>query len=252
MNTRPHFATRGAGVSKRSAVRKKGVKRYDVQGVTYTYHTASGTRLPNLPYDHPAFIEAYDRAVFQHETKTDSAQKWGFQEDVVDIRDAAFKLSKEPDAVAFTVPDIIRFVVTGKRDQVLIYHSGNLALDGERNDVVRDKQRYSMLAAESGLLTLQQSRMGPGAYQYYAIRTAGTMQGLPQHAIYGRITPDEYTALNAINERQASISVSRVIRDALSLTDAEATEWRNSMIRRGWLTNGRPPELTTLGLSLLH
>ena len=244
--------TRTKRPSKRAEIRIRGVKRYTVQGVTYTYHTASGARLPNYPYSDPRFRAAFDAAQFAHETQTESLDRWGMQEHPMSLNLQSHPLTKTPHHVAFSVPDLIRFVVTGKPDQVLIYHSGNLALDGSVNDLVRDKQRYALLAKEFGILSLQQARIADGAYQYYAIRTDGSLRGLPQNAIYGRITPDEFAVLTAINERQASLSVSRVIRDTLSITDSDASAWRNSMIRRGWLTNGRPPELTQLGLSLLN
>ena len=43
----------------------------------------------------------------------------------------------------------------------------------------------------------------------------------------------------------------RAIRDALGVNDHEASVLRNDMINRGWMMNSRPPELTTLGRSLL-
>lgn len=251
MADRQMFGKPAKTVPNRTDFRPIGVNRYEVQGVTYTYYRPSRARLPNLPLNDPDFIEAYDRAVFAHETGTESYERWGQIEEARQVDKADFKLAKKPDAVGFSVPDIIRFVLSAERDQVMIYHIGNLAIDGVTNPVVRDKQRYAMLAADFHALSLQQSKIGPGIYQYYALRTPEPLRGLPQHAIQGRITPDEYTALTAINERQASLSVSRVIRDTLSITDIEAGAWRGNMIDRGWLTNGRPPELTALGLSLL-
>lgn len=90
-------------------------------------------------------------------------------------------------------------------------------------------------------MRLRQTRVAPGWSHYFAIRTKDLVRG----------TPDEYLALVAISERQASISVSRVIRDGRGFNDNDASKMRNNIIRKGWLTNARPPELTMLGLSLL-
>ena len=67
-----------------------------------------------------------------------------------------------------------------------------------------------------------------------------------------RLGADEYEALHAIDARQASVSTQRAIRDALGISDADAVEMRNNFIRRGWLTNGRPPQITDLGEKVMN
>lgn len=184
-------------------------------------------------------------------TKSSAVSRWGFMDSISSVGFKDFRPPKQPDAIAYSVPQIIRFIHTSKAGHVIFYHGGDLANDARADPVMHDKQRYMLMASKFGVVALRQSRVGDQWRQYYAIRTDESLIGIPSAAITGQITPDEYTALTAINERQASISITRVIRDALGISDHEAGEWRNAFIRNGWMTNGRPPELTRCGLSLL-
>lgn len=238
-------------VSKKPDFRPGDVKRYKVDGVTYTYHRASGTRLPDLDFNDPAFISALETARFNASCQTEAQARWGNLAGFEEVPIEKIRSSITPDVVAFIFPQLVRFVQAAKAGHVLLYYSGDLATDSARNPDIKDRARYISIVHDFGLVQLRQARVAAGWSHYFAIRTDEAIRGTPEHIVRGRITPEEYLALVAINERQASISVSRAIRDHLGTSDDDASQIRNSMIRRGWLTNTRPPELTPLGLSLL-
>jgi hypothetical protein len=208
-------------------------------------------RLPDLSYDHPDFIAAIKQANTANVSRSDFLERWGQITTPKDLRITDFLPPKQPDAVAYSLPQIIQFMHVARKGHILLYHSGDLATDIANNIMCRDKQKYLQIARELDLVGLRQSRVRDGWYHYYAVRTDTSLRGCPLNMLTGTITPDEFIALTAINERQAAISVTRCIRNALSTTDHEASDIRNKMIRKGWVTNGRPPELTPLGLSLL-
>lgn len=230
-------------------VRQKGLKGYTVQGVRYLYHRASGTLLPNLPNDHPDFVAAYDAAERDHKIRSRGKGLRARIEALPWPSHVAIKFT--PDVVAYSVAMAASFVLNAKPDNVLLYHVGDLGLDQAKDQSVKDRAQYIKVAAAFDLVSLRRARVAEGWTEYYATRTEETLVGCPSHVLRGDVTPDEYMALVALNERQASQSTSRAIRDELGINDQEAASIRNRFIDSGWLDNGRPPELTTLGLSLL-
>jgi hypothetical protein len=156
-----------------------------------------------------------------------------------------------PHCVAHSVPQVIRFVWSADPGAVVYYHHGNLLEDARREPLIRHKGRYVAVCIQFDILHPRQRRGVAGDTHYYAVRSPNSLHGLPRNVFDGTITPDEFQALCAVKERQASMATSRAIRDALGVSESDASDMRNSFIRRGWLTNGRPPELTDLGLSMM-
>lgn len=233
-------------------VRNAIVKRYLSKGRRYVYHAATGANLPDLPLDHPDMQEAIRIAERNAETASSSADLWGGVVPVgLSETIAPMAPPSSPHVIAFSVPQIIRFVFRAAPGDVIYYHHGNLLEDARREQSVRQKGRYVALCCEFGLLGPRQKRGFGSDWHYYAVRTGQRLTGLPRYVLDGSITPDEYQSLVALSERQASMSTSRVIRDTLGISDTQASEIRNEFIQRGWLSNGRPPELTDKGLQLL-
>ena len=145
----------------------------------------------------------------------------------------------------------MRFLHGARPGHSLLYHCGDLALDAMNNPGARSKQRYVLIASDNGLLHLSQARVDVGFSHYFAVRTEDPVSTAPQRVLSGEVDPDDYIALLAVHERQSAQSVRRAIRDALGTNDDRAATIRDCMIQDGWLTSGRCPELTPLGLSLL-
>lgn len=237
-------------MAKETKLRLKDVKRFELQGVTYTYHRPTGIPLPDLPYQDRRFIEALKAVRRQADIKSES----GFDRTKsLALLTAGFQETTPPqtDAVAFTVVQCAFFVLKAKPNAKLLYHSGDLATDSATDVRAKDRQQYIGLAASFGLLSLRMVRIQENWSHYYALRTEESLRGMPMHVLQCDITPSEYKALVAINEKQASKSVSRTIRDALACSDQQAADIRNAMIERGWLANSRPPELTSTGRQLM-
>lgn len=161
------------------------------------------------------------------------------------------RLTRPPDAIAYSCDHVVRFLRGAREGNSLLYHGGDLALDASNDPGVRTKQRYVLIASDCGLLHLSQARVDVGFSHYYAIRTDDPLSAAPKKVLDGKLDPSDYIALLAISERQAAQSVARAIRDALGVRDDQAATVRNDFIRRGWLTNGRFPELTAAGHALL-
>ena len=161
------------------------------------------------------------------------------------------RLTRPPDAVAYSREHVVRFLHGAAQGNSLLYHGGDLASDAAHDPRVRCKQRYALIASDSGLLHLSQARVDEGFCHYYAVRTADPVSTAPQKVLNGDVDPTDYIALLAVYERQAAQSTSRAIRDALGVTDNDADIMHDKMVLRGWLSSGRSPSLTEQGLSLL-
>lgn len=223
------------------------IKETRANGKRYVYHRASGTRLPDLPVGHPEFIRAFLAAEASHRNADVIASQriTPAPPPEIDITPPVI-----PDCIASRVDQIIAWVHSAEAGEVCHYHFGSLPLDQMASDIAA-KRAYTKVLADFEVVRLRQHRIGENLNHYYAVRTDESLKHMPRNVLTGTVSADEYTAVLAITERQASLSVARVIRDALGLTDFRASQMRNDFIRRGWLTNGRPPELTERGLSVL-
>lgn len=229
-------------------VRERGLNRVEIEGVTYVYHQASGVRLPDLPTDHPEFVEAYDAA---QATLTKEAPEWKPERGVRPSPLPRINRHQSPKIVAFDLHQVARFVLGAKKGETMIYFSGDLAISQQKDQNLRERAQYLRIAADLGLVRLQQFRISAGWNDYFATRSDESIAGCPKHVLRCNISPSQYLALVAIMEKQAAVATSRAIRDHLGTNDTVAAQMRNEMINNGWLDNGRPPELTDLGLALL-
>lgn len=236
-------------------VRKSLINSYISKGQRYTYHRPSGKRLPDLPLDDPRLMEAIQEIERTTEIKSGAAETWGGRVHIPPREDGLARMETPvaPDVVAFSVPQIIRFIFRARQGSVIYYHHGNLLDDARRDPNTRHNGRYISTCISLGLLAPRQERAFDTETHYFAVRTSesAAAPGMPRNTLDGTITPDEYEALRAIDERQASISTSRAIRDALGISDDQASQMRNDFINRGWLTHERLPAPTALGVSMM-
>lgn len=250
------FDERRKGLQNPPEFSAKRINRVVSKGISYVYHRPTRTRLPDLPDDHPDMIAAIIEAEKAAQSQSDAKGLWGTGVAIPPKEQgiSAMAPPSTPHVVAFAVPQVIRFVFRASKGDVVYYHHGNLLEDGRRDTHIRQKGRYVALCVSFGLLSPRQRRAFASETHYFAVRTdlSATAAGLPRNALDGTITPDEYEALHAIDERQASMATTRAIRDTLGISDHDAAEIRNEFIRRGWLTNGRPPEITDLGEQMMR
>lgn len=153
--------------------------------------------------------------------------------------------------VGYSITQCARFVLSSKRDERLIYHSGDLATDSTTDARVRDKTAYINLTAQLGLVGLRQERVGEHWSNYVAVRSDMPIKAAPSRVLHLDLTVEQWRALHAMVERQAHVSVQRAMRSALQCSNEHAAELLRNMIRDGWISHGRPPELTDLGRAML-
>ncbi len=242
-------ATTAEGRQKpRKSPGRQRVKRFAKGGIEYVYHRMSGIRLPSLPDNHPHFIAALRRAEVEWQNAVIQPDQPITPVQPIDI---THEVPLQFDAMVNTPVQAVSWAHKAKQGQVAHYHYGAIAEAAAKNPVVDAIRRYFALLREFEVVALRQSRTGPNHTHYYAIRTGNGLRGLPRNVITGTVQVIEYEAVRALTERQAAMSVARCLRNELMISESDAVEMRNDMIRRGWLTNGRPPELTTQGLSVL-
>lgn len=229
-------------------VKLRGVRRYRYGDRTYTYHRASGAPLPDLPETHPDFIAAFKRAEVDHKNRMaccDQVLKASPPKPV------AHSVPITPQAIIMTYHQAISWLFGAAPGHTVYYHVGHAANDRTRDQDTDFKVRYFHLLGEFEAVNLRQARVAEDHTYYFAIRSENSLRYLPQNVLTGSVTPLEYQAIDALLHRPGDLSVARCLRDYLNISADEASEMRNDFIRRGWLTNGRPPEPTRLGLSVV-
>ena len=225
-----------------------GIKRDVKPSGVYVYHRASGARLPDLPASDPRFIDAYRAAEVEYQNRIKTAAQ---RINPMPIASINHNLPVPPDAVIFAISHAVSWVFSSRAGDVVYYHYGAISADQVGNPSLQRKSAYFRLIGDFGLVRLRQRRAAEGLTHYYAARTDVPLRNMPQNVLSGAVEPIDYGAVLAVLERQPAQSVARCLRDALALSERDSAALRNDMIRRGWLTNGRPPELTELGLSVL-
>lgn len=157
----------------------------------------------------------------------------------------------QPDAIIYQLSQAVSWLYNAKSKETAYYHCGFIAVDQQGSQDLVEKRMYFSLVAGFGLVWPRQKRITDQLTHYFAIRTEEPLSGMPRNVLSGTVLPSEYTIMRALSERQSSLSVARCIRDAIGTTDSDAREIRNSLIRRGWMTNDASPALTEVGLSVL-
>ncbi len=123
-----------------------------------------------------------------------------------------------------------RAAIAGNR---CVYHMGSLARDRRASETVNALADTALLLFETRYLRLQQRRLplsieDEDRWCYLAIRaTAGYA---PRAIIALRITSFEWRALRALRDRDADISATRAVRDALGYSSPASFDVARSML----------------------
>lgn len=105
-----------------------------------------------------------------------------------------------------------------ERGQQYIYHLGSLARDRRASGILNIVADTAMLLAETRFLRLQQERMvfsSPEDDRWVYLATRSGTGYAPRAVISLRISSFEWRALRAVRDREAGMSVTRAIRDAM-------------------------------------
>lgn len=158
-------------------------------------------------------------------------------------------------SMAYDVRGFLRWFKAARAGDTCLYHAGNLATDRAKDGHLNDLADTVMLLNETGAVRASQYRQYlfiMDVWSYIAIRANGGY--IPKDIVTGKITSREWRALRAVRDRDADISATRAIRDALSASwlssDATAKDLLQSLAERklveeapskGW-------QLTKIGL----
>lgn len=122
---------------------------------------------------------------------------------------------------------------TAGAGQQYLYHVGSLARDRRTSPVLNIVADTALLLSETRYLRLQQqrqdySREDEDRWVYIAVRSGTGFA--PVFVTTLRISSFEWRALKAVRDREAGISATRAIRDALSYSTPTSLDVARSMV----------------------
>jgi hypothetical protein len=142
-------------------------------------------------------------------------------------------------ALRKTVQDARGFCIwaaTAPPRDFVIYHIGNLVSDRMVNKAVHDLAETVLLLQETKFVIGSQHPLRLAVldgWSYVATRTGGGWA--PKSLLHSRITATQYRALWALRNRDAAVSATRTIRDALSVPEINAGKILDDLKDRGWM-----------------
>ncbi len=160
--------------------------------------------------------------------------------------------------VVWDVPSLCRWLRTAVEADWCVYHSGNLAYDRARDTALNALSDLVLLLSETDYLRTTQRRQFlfiTDVWVYVAHRTG--YGHAPKSLLTGKLTAPEFRALRAVRDRDADISASRAIRDALSASMTSSDDLAGAMFERlkerKWVTEakGKGWELSADGLRII-
>lgn len=132
-----------------------------------------------------------------------------------------------------SVADLASWSRTAFAGNRCAYHVGSLARDRRASEVVNALADTALLLFETRYLRLQQRRLPlsvpeEGLWTYLAIRSAAGYA--PRAIIALRISSFEWRALRALRDRDADVSATRAVRDALAYSSPASFDVARSML----------------------
>ena len=160
--------------------------------------------------------------------------------------------------IAYDTKGFCRWLKSAKEGQTCVYHAGNLSLDRSLDPFLNELADTVMLVQETGgIITKQWRQYLPitDLWCYVAIRTRNGF--VPKSIQSQKITALDYRAMRAIRDRDADISASRAIRDAISASwsssDTFAKQILTALKDQGFLEEapGKGWQLSAAGLRMM-
>jgi hypothetical protein len=157
-------------------------------------------------------------------------------------------------ATAADARELCAWARQAKAGDRCVYHIGNLVADRSAFPALHQLAETVLLLQETGWLVGAQQRIRlptVDGWSYACVRTGSGRA--PRAVLAGTITATHYRAMEAIRARAAAVSVTRAVRDALSVSDDTAAELVSTMRRKGWVIEQpvKGWELSPAGTKLL-
>lgn len=161
------------------------------------------------------------------------------------------RLQRVPDAVAYRVEHLRRWVFEAGRGSVCLFHVGHIAVDQGEFPHLPGLSQYVSLLVEFELITTFQIRADEGLYQYHARRSQRRAEYAPKAATLGYIDPMTYRHLKTIATREGVDSVEDAICRNLTCSRDASAKIIDNLHDQGFLTRERCPQITEAGWKAL-
>ena len=153
-----------------------------------------------------------------------------------------------------TAKEFTRWAARAERGQPVTYHIGNLGRDRAESPALHLLAETVMIFAEKGYIATSQviMRLPMGsATWYYATRTGSGRA--PRSIMFDQADAFAYRALEAMRDRDASLSAGRAIREHMGCTDQLALDFLALLWARGWVepSGGKGYRLSDEGRRML-
>lgn len=128
-------------------------------------------------------------------------------------------MSVLPSHTVGSTGDLCKWAGSACRGEFVIYHAGSLTLDRTTDQSLNQLADTIHILQETGFVTASQKRFHLQITDVWAYIATRTGRGYaPSGLLSRKITSFEWRALKAVRDRDADISVTRAIRDAVSST----------------------------------
>lgn len=153
-----------------------------------------------------------------------------------------------------TAKEFTRWAARAEPGQPVTYHIGNLAADRANSPALHLLAETVMIFSQAGYIATSQvvMRLPLGAATwYYATRTGSGRA--PRSIMFDQADAFAYRALEAMRDRDASLSAGRAIREHMGCTDQLALDFLALLWARGWVEAAEPKgyRLSAEGLRML-
>lgn len=137
-----------------------------------------------------------------------------------------------PRHIVGTVRELSRWCKTAAVGEGVIYHAGEISVDRRKDDNINALADTVLLLAETGFVSCTQRRQYlyvEDVWAYWAIRARDGYA--PRALIDGKLTSFEWRALKALRDRDADISATRAVRDALSFAMSSSDQSAEALLQ---------------------
>lgn len=143
-------------------------------------------------------------------------------------------MSTLPSHVVASVPEFIKWLKAAMPNEICLYHTGDIGVDRKKLTLtyINDLADTAMLLSETGYVILSQSRYYLPTHDGWAYHAQRTGRGYAPKAIMdGKLTSFEWRALRALRDRDADISATRAVRDALSFAMSSSDQSAEALLQ---------------------
>lgn len=156
--------------------------------------------------------------------------------------------------IVLDTPGLRRWLRGAQPGDSKIYHAGHLASDREEFPELDAMARMVSILSETKFVAISQYRQNFPIMNLWVYNVTRTGVGYaPAGLMSGAISPRDYTALHAALNRDADMSITRAVRDAMPTSDILAGALVKDLQQRGLIEDakGKGFAITPAAVSLM-